>query len=137
MPTKKLIDEKTMIEKKIDLLQSSGINRIQGKKFQEEQNKVPYGSRPDAHGTKIERLHRAAPKPLSVPRMPTEEINVASELEYAAWLESRQIQDRHNSLLRRLEGLAQDAQIERLDKAAALLRQTAEAFRNALREKKS
>ena len=59
----------------------------------------------------------------------------ASELDYAKWLERRQIHDRHNSLLRRLEGLAQDAQIEGLDKAAALLRQTAEAFRIALREK--
>jgi len=60
---------------------------------------------------------------------------VTSELEYAKWLEHRQIVERHNSLLRRLEGLAHDAQIERLDKAAALLRQTAEAFRIALREK--
>jgi len=59
----------------------------------------------------------------------------ARDLDYDRWLERRQVEERHRSLLHRLERLAQDAQIERLDNAAALLRDTAEAFRIALREK--
>ena len=56
-------------------------------------------------------------------------------LDWDVWLERRQVEERHRSLVRRLEGLVQDAQIERLDNAAALLRETAETFRRALRER--
>jgi len=62
--------------------------------------------------------------------------NNLSPSQWDAWLAERQIQERHTSLLRRLDGLVQDAQNERLDKAAAVLRTTAEIFRSALSEEK-
>ncbi len=51
---------------------------------------------------------------------------------HAAWLLERQDEDRRRSLIRRLEQLAEDAKIERLDTAAALLRAAAEDLRFAL-----
>ena len=73
--------------------------------------------------------------PLSKETMSLKENANLANSEHDARFERSQIEERHRSLLRRLEHLAQDAKIERLDKAAALLRQTAECFRIALNEK--
>lgn len=55
-----------------------------------------------------------------------------AEDEHIKWLQERQDADRQVSLMRRLDHLADDAKIERLEWAAALLRATAEELRSAL-----
>lgn len=72
-----------------------------------------------------------------MPRRPAAELLIShlplpSEDEHAVWLLERQDEDRRRGLIRRLEQLADDAKIERLDAAAALLRATAEELRFAL-----
>jgi len=107
----------------------------EGKHVGEGQNSLLLRLEDIARGAEKERLEKVVLKKLNVRRSVIAPNPVTCDLEHAKWLEHRQVVERHNSLLRRLEGLAQDAQIERLDKAAELLRQTAGAFRNALREK--
>jgi len=135
MPTKQMNLPKTVTDMRPPIFQSDDPNRLGAKQVKSRPSNRFCRLQDIVLGAEKERLDRVPPKIPSVRRTASKPNPVTSELEYAKWLEKRQIIERHNSLLRRLEGLAQDAQIERLDKAAALLRQTAEAFRSALREK--
>jgi len=135
MPTKQMSVPRTVMDKKPPIFQSNDTNRLLAEQVKSRHSNRLCRVQNIALGAEKERLDRVTPKIPSVRGTASKPNPVTSELEHAKWLEQRQVVERHNSLLRRLEGLAQDAQIERLDKAAALLRQTAEAFRTALREK--
>jgi len=135
MPTEQMSVPRTVTDKKPPTFQSDDTNRLVAKQVKSRHSNPLCRVQNIALAAEKERLDPVTPKIPSVRGTASKPNPVTSELEHAKWLEQRQVVERHNSLLRRLEGLAQDAQIERLDKAAALLRQTAEAFRNALREK--
>lgn len=59
-------------------------------------------------------------------------LSAEADDEHRKWLQERQDADRQRSLILRLEQLAEDAKIERLDAAGALLRAAAEELRFAL-----
>lgn len=74
-----------------------------------------------------------------IPAIPASTPDFAREPgdEHAMWLKRRQEDERHMSLIRRLEHLAADARNERFDDAARLLREAAEELRFALARDKA